>query len=573
MHHEEIFRLVRNQKTSPEILSGLVGYNVETDRLLSKHVNATPELLSQLAINDDYVVCRNVVANPSTPIEVLLRLGHKYPIQLFMNSKLNDVLVLDLKILERIERKKILKLLSRENVPASVLKWILTSGTKEQQVSYLLGFDRPDSINRKLLKSKHGEVVIALLERVDSIFIDWAKELGWVKNTSIEKEAFEMSLTDRMQINDWLEDKNRQIDGLWKILVPKEGVAATIQGELVRSIVRIQNEFYRNGMMNWGNGFYEDMVNFISRKLKSDETFVKFAKKIIDADILEIRKSGETGENIAAGRKPRSTAFGGSILFTSNVEESHKRLRALIAIWCEKHIEPIKNPDYVNPRDRIVQLRDPVEYLILSTPCPKCEGLVKETDLQFCCFGKEPIESSCGFAFDKSPDGRGLSLYEVEQLLNRKKLGPLEGFKTRRGRPFKGNLFLRLDGATKQYELKIKEYIEENIYASHADFSTLTSLGNCPKCGGSIFSFLEKYVCEKSVYGAANVDLTCDFKCSQSILTQPISPEQFKKLINTGATDVLEGFVSRFSKEPFKARIIWGEEVGEVGLDFIHEEK
>jgi hypothetical protein len=80
--NEEILRLARSQKTSTEILMSLMGNNVETDRLLSKHVNATPEMLSQLATCNDHFVCRNVIENLSTPVEVLLWLGPKHPAQL-----------------------------------------------------------------------------------------------------------------------------------------------------------------------------------------------------------------------------------------------------------------------------------------------------------------------------------------------------------------------------------------------------------------------------------------------------------------------------------------------------------
>jgi hypothetical protein len=571
--NEEILKLARSQKTSSAILMDLIGHNVETDRLLSKHMNVTPKMLSHLATCDDHTVCRNVVKNASTPVEVLLWLGPKYPAELFKSSNLDAVLILDKKIPDRFQSAKFINLLSHENVPDAIVNWILKSGTSEQQASYLFGCVRPDKVMRKFRKSKHYEITIALLERSDSIYIDWAKQLGWVKSTTIEKNQDEMSVTARMQIDEWLSHKNRQLDGLWKSLVPKEGEAATVQGELVRSIVRIQNEFYRNGMMNWGNGFYEGMASYISRILKSDKTFGHFAKKCIDADIMEIQKSGETGEEIAIEKKPRSAAFGGSILLKSRVENSHNRLAALIAIWCEKHVEPINNPHYVYPRDRIVQLRSPDEYLSLNTPCPKCGGFVRESDLEFCCVGKVPVQNGCGFAFDKSPDGRGLFAHEAEKLLSSKKLGPLEGFKTKNGLPFKGNLVLKLDDVTQQFQLLIKEYSEENINSISVDFSTEESLGICPKCGGSVFPFLEKYVCEKSVQIVADIDPSCDFNCGQSIMGQHISSEQFKKLISVGATDVLEGFFSRFSKKLFKARLVLDTEKGDVSFDFINDDK
>ena len=81
----------------------------------------------------------------------------------------------------------------------------------------------------------------------------------------------------------------------------------------------------------------------------------------------------------------------------------------------------------------------------------------------------------------------------------------------------------------------------------------------------------EKYVCEKSVQIEADVDPTCDFNCRKNIMSQPISSEQFSKLISAGATDVLEGFISKFSKKSFKARLIWDAEDGKVSVDFMND--
>src|SRR4051794_17348795 len=44
---------------------------------------------------------------------------------------------------------------------------------------------------------------------------------------------------------------------LWKALVPQEGPANTVQGELLRSVGRLADELYRNGNRNWGPLFRE----------------------------------------------------------------------------------------------------------------------------------------------------------------------------------------------------------------------------------------------------------------------------------------------------------------------------
>ena len=72
------------------------------------------------------------------------------------------------------------------------------------------------------------------------------------------------------------------------------------------------------------------------------------------------------------------------------------------------------------------------------------------------------------------------------------------------------------------------------------DFSDQEALGPCPKCGGRVFEHGMSYVCEKSV-GAAK---TCDFRSGKVILQQEVARAQMQKLLESGKTDLLKGFVS-----------------------------
>ncbi|HEY2189421.1 MAG TPA: topoisomerase C-terminal repeat-containing protein, partial [Caldimonas sp.] len=89
-------------------------------------------------------------------------------------------------------------------------------------------------------------------------------------------------------------------------------------------------------------------------------------------------------------------------------------------------------------------------------------------------------------------------------------------------------------------------------------------LGKCPKTNGSVFEFGANYVCEHSVGPAP----TCDFKSGKVILQQPVAREQMTKLLATGATDLLEGFVSNKTRRKFKARLQWDAKEGKVAFAF-----
>ena len=96
------------------------------------------------------------------------------------------------------------------------------------------------------------------------------------------------------------------------------------------------------------------------------------------------------------------------------------------------------------------------------------------------------------------------------------------------------------------------------------DFGEQESLGRCPKTQGNVYEFGTNYVCEHSV-GAGAI---CDFKSGKVILQQPVAREQMTKLLATGATDLLDGFVSNKTRRKFKARLAWDAKEGKVVFAF-----
>ena len=86
--------------------------------------------------------------------------------------------------------------------------------------------------------------------------------------------------------------------------------------------------------------------------------------------------------------------------------------------------------------------------------------------------------------------------------------------------------------------------------------------------GAPVKAFGKSYVCERSVPTEAQPVPSCDFKSGQIILQQPVEPEQMRKLLAEGKTDVLDKFVSMRTRRPFKARLAWNAEEGKVGFEF-----
>ena len=71
------------------------------------------------------------------------------------------------------------------------------------------------------------------------------------------------------------------------------------------------------------------------------------------------------------------------------------------------------------------------------------------------------------------------------------------------------------------------------------------------------------YVCEKSV----GTPRACDFRSGKVILQQNVEPEQMKKLLISGRTDLLKDFVSARTRRKFSAFLVRGND-GKVGFEF-----
>lgn len=230
----------------------------------------------------------------------------------------------------------------------------------------------------------------------------------------------------------------------------------------------------------------------------------------------------------------------------------------------------------------------PGDYATLATPCPNCGGVVKENYRRFTCTGQgdpavQAASSSlrtdraaagsaaepegCGFSISKIPGGRSFELVEVEQFLRDKRIGPLEGFRSKAGWPFTAELALAYDDEIKNWKLEF-DFGEDAKKAEGdgepVDFSGQESLGACPKCKGHVFEFGSNYLCEHAV-GAT---VTCDFKTGKIILQQPVPREQMTRLLQTGKTELLDGFVSNKTRRKFKAYLAWDAKEGKVGFEF-----
>ena len=200
----------------------------------------------------------------------------------------------------------------------------------------------------------------------------------------------------------------------------------------------------------------------------------------------------------------------------------------------------------------------PGDYATLHTPCPNCGGVVKENYRRFAC-------TKCEFSMSKTPGSRQFEIVEVEELLQKREIGPLQGFRSKMGRPFAAILKIVRDEEIKNLKLEFDfgQNQEEGEEGEDHDFSQSEPLGACPKCGGHVYELGLAYVCEKSVAKPK----ACDFRSGRIILQQEILPEQMRKLLVEGKTDLLPGFISQRTRRPFKAFLVRGKD-GKTSFEF-----
>jgi DNA topoisomerase III len=191
-------------------------------------------------------------------------------------------------------------------------------------------------------------------------------------------------------------------------------------------------------------------------------------------------------------------------------------------------------------------------FATVSAPCPKCGGVIQETYRKFQC-------QSCDFYIWPVLLGRDWSPEEVAELVTKKFIGPLNGFRSKQGRPFSAGMKL-------SPEFKIEFDFGQGAGSDSdqpVDFSGQEALGACPKCASRVYEHGVSYVCEKSV----GPQRSCDFRSGRMILQQPVERAQMQKLLATGRTDLLTGFMSKKNRK-FKAFLVKTPQ-GKIGFEFL----
>ncbi len=162
------------------------------------------------------------------------------------------------------------------------------------------------------------------------------------------------------------------------------------------------------------------------------------------------------------------------------------------------------------------------------------------------------------FAIYKVIGNRKMDKEEIRELLEKKRVGPLDDFRSKRGKHY--SAYLNLDDETKRVKF---DFGNGDGQSGEIDFSSLTPIAKCPRTGGDLFETASAYVVRVSEKGEDKMPI----RVSRKILDREIPVEQIMKLLETGKTDLLDKFWSKRTKRPFDAYLVLNDN-GQTKFEF-----
>jgi hypothetical protein len=108
------------------------------------------------------------------------------------------------------------------------------------------------------------------------------------------------------------------LKSVWTTQVPKRGQASTVQGELLRAVVKLEDEATRNGNHNWGDNHVR-LLAFLRDNLPPEGWNARAKRKQI---LNDLRLLGDYEHPLTD-------------------ETAWQRLNEAVGDWCAAHPEPI----------------------------------------------------------------------------------------------------------------------------------------------------------------------------------------------------------------------------------------
>ena len=368
---------------------------------------------------------------------------------------------------------------------------------------------------------------------------------GWLEVYGKEVDSDEQPSLAPVQANETVETTDVEVKQS-QTKPPPRFTEATLLGAMEGAGKLVDDEELREAMSERGLGtpatraaiieglIDEDYLHRNQRELVATAKAFSLMQLLDGLGVNELTKPEMTGDwefqlkKMERGQLPRDQFMGEIRRFTEEIVSKAKRY----------------------DKDTI-----PGDFGVLMVRCPKCGDEIHEKFREWKC-------QNCDFYVKKVLGGRMFEPEEVQELIMARQIGPLQGFRSKRGFPFAAVVKLSPDNEVK-FDFGNEDQGPDGEAMQPVDFTGKEPLGKCPKCGARVFENGMNYVCEK----ATGPERTCDFKTGAIILQQPIDKTQVAKLLAEGKTDLLKGFVSNKTGRKFEAFLVVKE--GKVGFEFV----
>ncbi len=162
------------------------------------------------------------------------------------------------------------------------------------------------------------------------------------------------------------------------------------------------------------------------------------------------------------------------------------------------------------------------------------------------------FETEDGIQIRKILSGRKMAEEDIVALLTQGKIGPLTGFRSKRGSEFSAGLMIE-DGKVK--------FVFDN--AESEDIELGEEIGKSPIDGSPVFDTLTAYVSQSFVNKEPS-----GLRLNKVILGKEISIENMKKLLNGEKTDLIQGFRSAKTHRLFDAFLTLHSKTGKIQFEF-----
>lgn len=163
-------------------------------------------------------------------------------------------------------------------------------------------------------------------------------------------------------------------------------------------------------------------------------------------------------------------------------------------------------------------------------------------------------------SINKVVGGRKLAPEEVQALIQKRELGPLDGFVSRAGKAFSAVLKLvEKDNGSLRVDFDFGDNAEDG--GEEMDLSQYPVIGQAPD-GTAVHETTNAYISE-----GKGKDGKPSFRMSRNMLGRALPPEEIKKLLTDKKTGLIKGFRSNRTKRLFDAFLILKEDGG-IGFEF-----